>query len=541
VLQTWALRIPTPQECGLPERFEKWRPAQEEALDWLLHDSNTPNAVTARLLGADPVKTRRVKALSAPVGFGKTAVVVAYALLTKRPTCFVTESRPLQDQYMDLFESVGMVDLRGRNNYECAMRDDFSCQEGYAARCPYKGTVACPSSQAEMRAAASPLVVTNYAKWTTSKMFGQGMSHFKQVVFDEGHEAPTALAGAVQITLNHREVTERLGMEFPSFSEAEEFVNWKAWAGGARAVCESELAKAKDALKFNPTSPRVRDYLHLRNLLKKLATLSTANPENWVSDEVKRGYQFDPVRFGKYAESTLLLGVPNILVVSGTLRPKTMFMMGIPNEAMEFKEFTSDFDPKRCPIYYVPTMRVDSRANDFSMLWVRLDQIAGRRRDRKGIVHTISFSRRDAVTASSRFVDSMLINEQGEATSEAVAEFRMAGPGTIFVTPSVGAGFDFPLRQCEWQFVAKIPFPDGRAKIHKARQEDDKEYGAYQAANKLQQAFGRGMRSREDQCENFICDDHMSWFVGRYRHLLSKSFHRFYKVIQTLPPPLPKL
>lgn len=532
------MRIPTPQECGLPERFEKWRPAQEEALSWLLSHDTT--ASVSQRLGL-PYTPKRVKALSAPVGFGKTAVVVAYALLTKRPTCFVTESRALQDQYMDLFGSIGMVDLRGRNNYDCQMRDDFSCQEGYAARCVYKGTVACPASQAEMRAAASSLVVTNYAKLTSSKKFGQGMAHFEQVVFDEGHEAPTALARAVQVTLHHREINERLGMDFPSPSEAEEFVNWKEWASGARATCESELESAKFALRHTLNPSRVRDYLHLRNLLKKLATLATANPENWVSDGVDKGYQFDPVRFGKYAESTLLLGVPNVLVVSGTLRPKTMYMMGVTNEMMDFKEFVSDFDPKRCPIYYVPTMRVDARAKDLSMLWVRLDQLAARRTDRKGIVHTISFQRRDNVTAASRFASSMLINLQGEATTSSVEEFRASRPGTIFVTPSVGAGFDFPLTECEWQFVCKIPFPDGRAKIHKARQEDDKEYGAYQAANKLQQTFGRGMRSHVDQCENFICDDHMQWFVGRYKHLFSKSFHRFYRVVTTLPPPLPKL
>lgn len=520
---TLPITIPTPQECGLPERFEQWRPAQIEALRFLL------------------TSQRRVKALSAPVGFGKTAVVVAFANLTKRPTCFVTESRPLQDQYMDLFGEIGMVDLRGRNNYNCEMREDFSCQEGYAARCPFKGTINCPSSQAEMRASASMLVVTNYAKWTSAKKFGQGMAHFEQVVFDEGHEAPTALAGAVQVVLNHREVTERLGMDFPDFAEAQEFVNWKAWASEARAVCESELAEAKEAIRFQASTGRVKDYLHLRNLLKKLATLATANPENWVSDETQRGYQFDPVRFGKYSESTLLLNVPHILVVSGTLRPKTLHMIGVANDAMDFKEFISDFDPSRCPIYYVPTMRVDAKARDFGMLWMRLDQIAARRSDRKGIVHSISFTRRDAITAASRFAGSMLINEQGEATAEAVAEFKSSPAGTIFVTPSVGAGFDFPLRECEWQFVAKIPFPDGRAKIHKARQEDDKEYGAHKAANKLEQAFGRGMRSKIDQCENFIGDDHMQWFVGRYSHLLSKSFHKFYRRIDTLPPPLPRL
>src|SRR5437016_4498757 len=124
--------IPSPGELGFPPKFDAWRSDQAEALRWLLQSR------------------KRVKALSAPTGFGKTVVYIAYAILTGRPTCVMTESRGLQDQLMADFSDVGLVDLRGRSNYACQMRHDYTCEEGYAARCPYKGSVACPSSQAEM-------------------------------------------------------------------------------------------------------------------------------------------------------------------------------------------------------------------------------------------------------------------------------------------------------------------------------------------------------------------------------------------------------
>ena len=40
--------------------------------------------------------------------------------------------------------------------------------------------------------------------------------------------------------------------------------------------------------------------------------------------------------------------------------------------------------------------------------------------------------------------------------------------GTVLVSPSVSTGYDFPGRECEWQFICKVPFPDGRAKIQQA-------------------------------------------------------------------------
>lgn len=518
------MHIPSPTDLGFPEKFDTWRPSQLEAL---------------RLMLASP---KRVKALSAPTGFGKTGVYVAYAIITNVPTCFVTESRALQDQILDDFGRVGMVDIRGRRNYVCDMKPDYTCEEGYATRCPYKGSVACPASQAQMRAATSSLVVTNYDKWTASRKFGQGMDHFQQVVFDEGHCAPEALARAMQVELNDHEISTDLGMDFPTPSQASEFVNWKPWAAEARANAEEAMLLARAKLQEPGIKPAwVKHFLHMRNLSKRLSTLATANANNWVVDEVERGYQFDPVRVGRYAEATLLLHVPSIVVVSATLRPKTLYMLGVSKEAFDFKEFDSDFDPSRCPIYYVPTMWVDVRAESLAMLWIRLDQIAARRTDRKGIVHTISYARRDEIVSTSRFAHSMLINPRGEASTGIVNQFKRSGPGTILVSPSVGAGFDFPMTDCEWQFVCKIPFPDGRSKIMKARQEDDKEYGPYQAMTKLVQIFGRGMRSKRDRCENFIGDMHLDWFLPKYRHLAPKSFHNFFKRVEVLPQPPPRL
>lgn len=516
--------IPSPGELGLPAKFDCWRPNQEEALRLLL------------------ASTKRVKALSAPTGFGKTAVYIAYALITNVPTCFVTDSRALQDQLMEDFEPMGLVDIRGRRNYVCGLKPDYSCEDGIAARCPHRGSILCPSSQAEMRAAGSSLVVTNYDKWTSARKYGQGMEHFQQVVFDEGHQAPEALARAMQVVLHAKEIEDTLGMDFPSPGQADEFVNWKPWAAEARGLAEQAMIRCRELMRdAHPKPSVVREFLHMRNLTKRLAVIGTANPNNWVVDEIERGYQFDPVRVGRYSESALLLGVPSVLVVSATLRPKTLYMIGVGKDHYDFQEFASDFDPKRCPIYYIPTMRVDSRADDLSMLWIRLDQIAARRQDRKGIVHTISYARRDEILSRSRFAPAMLINPRGEASTETVAQYKGADPGTILVSPSVGAGFDFPMQECEWQFVCKIPFPDSRSKIIKARQEDDKEYGPYQAINKLVQIFGRGMRSKADQCENFIGDMHLDWFLPRYGHLAPKSFHGFYRRVEVLPQPPARL
>lgn len=481
-----------------------------------------------------------------PTGGGKSPAYVGAANITGKRTCIVTGSRGLQDQLMTDFACMGLVDIRGRANYKCDMREDYTCEDGAAARCPYKGSVGCEASKAEMKAAASHLVVTNYKKWTSSKKFGLGMTGFDQVIFDEAHEAPEELAAAMQVTISAKEVEKDLEIDLPENAVGCDMARWKLWASTARIVAETLTTAA--FIKINgtgePKSAWVKDYNHKKHLTRRLAVLAACNAKEWIVDEVTKpypGFQFDPIRPARYAEAALLLRVPRIICVSATIRPKTLYMIGIGKEHSIFHEYASDFDPKRCPIYHVPTMRMDHRSPDLSMMFLRIDQILGRRMDRKGIIHPHSYDRRDLIVDNSRYGDIMLINLRGESVTHIIDTFKHSPPPMALVSPSVSTGYDFPGDQCEYQIVCKIPFPDGRSKIVKARQEDDAEYGPYNAMQTLVQTFGRGARSKQDRCENFITDDHIEWFRGKYAHLAPRTFHAFFQELRSVPPPPPKL
>jgi Rad3-related DNA helicase len=524
------MKLPSPQDLGMHPKFEKWRPSQEEMIPVMLSTA------------------KRVPAVCAPTGSGKTAAYIGAALISGEPTCIVTESKGLQDQLLDDHGCVGLVDIRGRSNYECGLRPDFSCEDGYAARCMYKGTVMCPASKAEMVAATSKLVVTNYAKWTSAKKFGQGMDHFKRVIFDEGDQAPQSVESAMQVLLNYKEIEEHIGIDFPVSGDGADFKVWKSWAAEARIYAEDNLRAAADRLHgvTDPKPSWVRHMLHMRNLSRRLAIVSTASARDWVVEEIEKGFQFDPIRAGRYAEATLLLGVPHVIITSATLRPKTMFMLGLGKDDFSFTEIQSDFDPTRCPVYWVPTMRVDNRAEDLAPLWNLFDTIATRRRDRRSLVHTISYDRQRELLERSRYHESMLANRKGEPISETLEKFRVsAREGSILVSPSVGRGYDFPMDAAEWQFICKVPFPDGRSKILKARQDPlrggDAEYGPYLAMQSLVQIVGRLMRSKIDRGESFMGDNHIQWFRSKFSHLAPKSFHMVFKEVQIVPPPPERL
>lgn len=527
--------MPTPQQCGLPERVTAWRPTQEQALPFLWGSQ------------------KRVKSVCIPPGGGKTWLAIADALRSKKPTCIVTHSRGLQDLYMEHGAELGMADLRGRNNYPCMLHPEvpgYSCDQGYVARCPHKGTHRCAASAAEMTAATSWLVVTNYEKWIHSRKFGIGLKHIEKVILDEGHESYNALAGAMQITLHEHEINDTLKLDFPDSHEAEFFASWRVWAAMAREKAHEKMKAAEQKLKDGDAKGSVaKHFTHMRNLVRRLSILATANPANWIVDEVEKGYQFDPIAPGRYLESALLLKVPDVTLISGTLTLKTLYMIGMPKNSFDFMDYPSEFDAARCPIYYVPTMKVDSKSGDLGPLWLRLDQFAAPRRDRNGLVHSVSFMRRDEAIERSRMLQEarskgkLFYNERGEAATQTIADFVDAYPGAILISPSVGQGFDFYGRRAEWQFIPKLPFPPP-TKILKARCDPqmggDEEHAFYLTWLKLVQSCGRVMRDRKDQGETLIADDNMQWMY-KFRHLAPKSFGQFFKPVATLPPPPERL
>lgn len=533
------MKVPTPQQLGLPEKFDSWRPTQEACLE--------------RLMTA----TQRVKAGQMPTGSGKSPVLVGYAIHTNEPTCIVTRDNGLLKQYMDDFGSIGLVSIMGRGQYQCALKDEWSCEEGHTARCPYEGSIQCPSSQAEMRCATSRLVVTNYSKWIAAKRFGTGMAHFTQVFFDEGHFAPDALASAMQQELNHKEIELTLEVPFPKYPDFNDIKVWKSWAITTQEIARAEMRKAAQEIKdkgYDKVKAKVvKHHNHMRNLVRRLGIIATCNPVNWIVEHKQEQdlFAFDPIRPGRYGESMLLMNTPNVVIFSATLNIKTLKLIGvggtnrrdIPGGEVTdnyiYSEYDSDFNPEDCPIYYIPTQCVDAKHQDLSMLWMRLDQWLAKRTDRKGIIHTVSHARREDIMANSRFASKMIFNPKGEPAAKIVKDFKDAGPGTNLVTPSVSMGYDFPGDQCEHNFMIKIPF-EPPSKILKAREADDPQYRGYRAIQTMDQAFGRGNRFPGDPCENAIPDDNMKWFWPQYWFLASKWFRKRLRFTPVVPPPLPK-
>lgn len=524
------------EDLGLPAKFTGWRRGQAEMVE--------------RILSSE----KRFSAVCAATGAGKSLIYFAVASAIGR-TCVLTSTKALQDQLAAEFKEMGLADMRGMNNYLCAKTeegelpffrgsdpvycDEGPCHAGY--QCDLKG-MGCEYFDRKRSASEARLVVTNYDYWLRVQNQGDpdrtGLGHFDLLVCDEAHNADQELADYLTVEIGAAEMEELTDQELPQDKE-EGFGFWKSWTGKAHQTLLEAISSLLDE-RGEPSREAARHLKALKSLRDRLHTVM-ASQGRWVAEEYRdrrgsRKVRFAPVDVVSYS-GDLFQDAGKVLLVSATVRPKTMEILGIPLDESDFLESPYSFDPARRPVIHIPTIRVNHGVTLDQMKWWvnRIDQIVDRRLDRQGILHTVSYQRARFFMEHTRHRDIAWLPE-GRDLRDAVAHFKTGnGHRKLLVSPALTTGYDFPGESVRYQIIGKIPFPDTRSKLLQTREEIDKDYGPYVAMQALVQMAGRAVRSEDDFAECFVIDDHFFWFWKRYRHFAPAWFGKAVRTSQTVP------
>jgi Rad3-related DNA helicase len=375
------------------------------------------------------------------------------------------------------------------------------------------------------------LVVTNYSYWLHIYKYGEGLGYFDTVVLDEAHNAPDELSKFLSIEIERHEIEgEHPIVEGVWPSPAPTGVSaWKLWASPLADQAEELLETIRAELSINPLAAIKRGMSPwklrgLSSLARRLRDLASIAGE-WVVETGKKGgkVKFDPIWAAPYADM-LFRGSTKVVLASATIRPKTGQLIGINPQDLDFMECPSTFPKENRPFIWVPTVRLSSNSTDGDLrLWLdRIDEIVGQRLDRKGIIHTVSYARRDLILEHSIHAAHM-ISHATESAEFTVSKFK-TGRYRVLVSPSMATGWDFPGDECRYQIIAKVPFPDLRTPITRARMKKDSEYLDYLTAQQIVQTYGRGVRSPDDWCECIVVDDNCDWFIRKARKFLPRWF-----------------
>lgn len=518
----------TPSELGLPDKFASWRPIQIVAMNACL-DNELP-----------------ISALSLPTGTGKSLVALGLSQVQQARTCVLTSTKGLQEQYIRDSGDLNMVDVRGRQNFPCQHMPGFNCEQGSRRFCESSRTTNCPYFAQYQRACRSPLVVTNYDYFIAINHYSDGLGTFDLLVLDEGHNAPAHVASSASVSIVSADVYTTLDSRWPPTKYTSQMMIWREWAGDHLPGVQARLNRYQSLIaksgKGVLTWYELEELDRLQDLEGRLTRLAAAKGD-WAMRQESKGWYFEPLWASAYSQQLLFRHARSTLVMSATLIPKTLSLLGVGGSCL-FKEYPAVFQPRRNPLIHIPTcyFSYKSDAADTAIWRGRMDDIISRRLDRKGILHPVSYRRGHEIKEHSSYGYLMLTHEPS-GTTETVENFRKSAPPAVLVSPSITTGYDFPTTDCEYQILAKMPTPDTSDPIMAARQKADPEYRDYIAAQSLVQSCGRGMRSEKDSCENISVDNVIpaSIFGERSKHLYPGWFKRAYRRADTPPEPLPKL
>ncbi len=489
----------SPQELGLP--YPSWRPGQRLALRTIFA-ARTPHIV-----------------INAPTGAGKSTLAAALTRMDDRRQVILTATKGLMDQYQ-AFDF--LYDVRGMANYEClAARDEFKrffpirrsrvmCDDGpchSGASCSLKES-GCLYFDRYRSSLGAQAVVTNYPYWLTMRRYGRGLGIAQRLIADEAHALPEQLMSANRIEIHKSHLTSRV----PNNVTA-----WRRWA--------------LQALNTHGTTHGVADDQRIlrEKTIQGFKALSEID-ETWAWDDVGHSIVFEPTIPRLLMPSLQHLDrYSSIVYLSATITPATLDLLGVDASDVTYWEMQSTFPPERRPIYLVPGARVDFRTLKDRVKRQRwydtMREICELREDRSGIIHTVSFDRAEELFAVlSATSDRYLLHRRGVPGAKIVAAFKASPRGTVLISPSVMTGFDFPYRECEFQILAKVPFPDTRSKIVTARIKATPRYRDHLTMQMFVQACGRGMRADDDQCETFCVDEHAQWFLHEHQDIAPPWF-----------------
>lgn len=528
------MSLPTPRDFGLPDRFSSWWGSQEEAFE---------RAITT---------DKRVIAMVAPTGFGKTPVGETLSMFWGARVAYLVVSRALQSQILGDFTH--RFDVRGKQNYPCRTLLEAevdpataTCDqaEGLCEGCQYKDR-GCAYFDAVHAATLHDYPLTNYSMWFAMARFKEGLGKFAGLVCDEAHQIPQALCSALRIELGQRTTEQFTRRPLPGMQSLD---LWREWSCNHLYVLRPRLDSMQQAARGQ--GRQSWELKELKGLVGALEDLARASGD-WVEDRsawaAKERIGFEPLSPAPYAERLLFQGIKHVLLMSATLRPKHLELLGLSMADVEFAEFPSNFPVVRRPVTHVKTvqhkasMSVEAKVEAVR----RVDQIIAGRLDRKWLIDTVSFDRSAFIREHSQYGYFMVANtpsKDGLSAADAMERFKAADPPQGLIGPSFRTGYDLPGQLCEFAILFKVPFMDGRNPLTAARRAADPLWEKLAVMVEIVQFFGRGMRSAADQCEGFIVDDQFSWFFRDCAQLgfVPQWFISAVRLNQAIPRPLAKL
>ncbi len=493
--------------------------------------------------------------LEAGTGIGKSAIATTLANMYE-DSYILTMTKQLQEQYLDDFEEM-LVEIKGKGNYKCNY--EGSCDFCIRAVYNLNKCKDCDYLTAFRKAKKSKNVITNYDFMYRVGVDARMLDPRQLLILDEAHNLERKMLALSSHTLNREYISTKFGIDiFEALMEKEksyrglrESEYWIEVSSELMKACGESIKEIEgpgkdvqvtlDEFESDPSKYSNDDYIEkqiLENDLKEFNSIRLGlksgdliidlpNPKSIKDNRMDISAEFKPYSVSDATQKLLEFGNVRIFL-TGTLGNMEKFCEwnNINPDNTYYIYEKSPFDVSKRPIYgdFVGNMcgfvrKVPRWKNKKAIL--KIKEIIDKYPNKKGVVHTSSNKQAFWIMDNLNEYNFMFVG--GENRNQVLKEFYETKDDAILIGASIKDGVDLKGDLCRFQIIFKVPYPQLNEQV-KYRKSLDASWYYYQAVMAIMQAYGRGIRDKEDYCDMYIIDSSFKTLFNRNRNFFNEYF-----------------
>ena len=494
-------------------------------------------------------KLNKFYLMNLPVGVGKSHLAMMISDWYKKNVNkmarvdIITNSKLLQDQYSDTYESIN--DLKGKENYECESYS-CSCAQGAEFNRLNKTTCEdCPYSSAREGYINGGVSLTNFYLYILYAMYNQKLMESRNarvLIVDEAHEFDDVMSDFVSIKITESVIKKfKFGNEYEMIKELKKVNSISTYVDYLKGLnaeiletCEqmekgmvkeprSSVVDKRD-LKISKVLSTKNSDVKLMNLVSDMKQMQLKievflkeykeNPNNWVlesnyNEKLKqKELSLEPIWAYDYLDKYVFAHYDMVFLMSGTILDKNLFcnLNGLDVSRAVYYSIGSPFPVANRPVFYMPLgkMSYKSKEDTFKNYIPYIKKLLDKYKNKKGIIHTNSFELANWIQKSIK--DPRLVFHDSSNKDEMLKMHFESDEPTVIVSPSMDTGVSFDNDKARFQIIAKVPYPSLGSQKNKMRQNNNPDWYSWKTVCGLIQMTGRSVRSDVDYADTIIID-----------------------------------
>ena len=497
--------------------------------------------------------------LEAGTGVGKSAVGLTLGRILNeklsfndtfaKGSYFLTTQRVLQEQYENDFGHPNgkMSSVYSSKNYPCEYHKKNDCRtsqqmlrtEEKSSRFFKKCSFDCLYKREKKLFLESPESVTNFPYFIMESTYSGKITPRNFLVVDEAHNTEAVLTKFVEVSVSQYFCEKVVKTKWPGKITPVAFYKW------VRDVYNPKLQRQilyfEQQLESLGLKSRVKDlaaialkYDMLKSHSNKLTLfLDDYSSENWVmevSETEKRGYvrvTYRAIDVSKYAETYLFRMGRKVLLMSATILNADGFAksLGIPKSDYDSISIPSPFPIENRPIIHADIGSFSAKVIDYTLPRAKdaVKAILAEHKGVKGVIHCHTYKIANYLKKELR--SKRILTHNSDNRDEILHKHITSKEPTVLLTPSMTEGVDLKDDASRFQIIVKVPYPYLGDPIIRKRMNKNEKWYPMQTAMTIVQAYGRSVRSMDDNAVTYILDSDWKRFYSQNKDVFPAGFH----------------